>query len=96
MSCEGWPLHLILDRADHVAKIRQMRNEWNTQGRSDAAAMPASPLFLYICASIAEHSNLDELAETDDSVRAGLQKICAAVSFRIWARVVLIPLATVL
>lgn len=44
------------------------------------AAGPAAPMFLFICASIAEHSNLDELAATDETVRAGIEKISPDVS----------------
>jgi hypothetical protein len=57
-----------------------MRNQWILSGKADLAAAPAAPMFLYICASIAEYGHLDEVAESDATVQAGLEKICPGVS----------------
>ncbi|KAK1921174.1 hypothetical protein DB88DRAFT_92041 [Papiliotrema laurentii] len=57
------------------SRTRAMRNEWNTTGKATQASSPAGPIFVFVCASLAEHCNFDALSETDATVKNGLQRI---------------------
>lgn len=52
-----------------------MRNAWTTTGEAAMAKSPAAGVSIFICACIVEGCHLDEIAQTDSTVKAGLDKI---------------------